>query len=204
MTTMAPLTASWSADQLEEELTALFVQLFTDHLLDAAQEINVYGAPHLGSPALIEREVSADGLAILRDYEVEDYKIRFLHLAFRHRNLMRGLHFLRTYLRVLYADSWYVNQMWQKKTEAYPLFLLTKDQIASESEDIADYFLTSRVIVDLDTASVPDLLIRSLRSAVAARIHLTVRVAKFFSGGMVFGGAAGCAQVKYSSGELQL
>lgn len=204
MTTMAPLTASWSADQLEQELTELFVQLFTEHLLDTAQEINVYGAPHLGSPALIEREVSADGLAILRDYEVEDYKIRFLHLAFRHRNLMRGLHFLRTYLRVLYADSWYVDQMWQKKTEDYPDFLRTVGQIDYDGEDLSDFFLTSRVIVDLDTASVPDLLIRSLRSVVAARIHLTVRVAKFFSNGMVFGGVAGCAQVKYSSGELQL
>lgn len=177
--TMNALENSWSADELEEELTALFIKLFEDELRPLADDINVYGAPHLGSFSLVERNIDQDGLAVQR--ETTEERIRYLFKAWRHRNPQRGLHFLRTYLTVIFGDRATANQLWQKKGEPYPEATYTADEIAARGESESDYYLTSRVRVDLDSDIVPDKLVRSLRSAVAARLLLNLRIGKFMA-----------------------
>lgn len=171
---LVPLRNSWATGQVEEELRALFIKLYEDSLKEQADEINVYGAPHLGSVNLIARHVEADGLALLNNND--ETGLRYLFKAWRYQNPDRGLHFLRTYLRVIFGDNQNVEQLWQKKTEPYPTSLKPKHEVESESE----YFLTSRLQVDLDNIDiVPDRIIRTLRTAIAARFVLMFRVAKF-------------------------
>lgn len=175
---MQPLQHSFAADELEQDLKDLFIQLYDDTLREQADEINVYGAPHIGPFSLVERHVTQDGLAMLR--QGDETGMRYLFKAWRFRNPMRGTHFLHTYLQVLFGDVFEVDQMWQAKADAYPTNLKTENEITWAAEDIADYYLTSRIRVDLDTDLVPDRVIRSLRTAIAARFVINMRIAKFF------------------------
>jgi hypothetical protein len=169
---LTALENSHSATELEEELQALFIEVFDDLLKAQADELNVYGMPHLGSSSLIAKNLKADQLTILQD---EEYRVRHLFKAWRHQNPERGLHFLRTYLQTLWGNSWTVEQLWQKKADPYPTNLKEKSQILE-----SDYFLTSRLRVDLDAADiVPENIIVSLKTAVAARFVLQLRIAKF-------------------------
>ena len=174
--TLLPLVHSHEASDLETELKALFIKLYLDALKPVADEINVYGAPHLGSFGLVERNIDQDGLTVLR--ETTEDRIRYLFKAWRHRNPERGLHFLRLYLRALFGDYAQANQLWHLKTATYPLGVKTALEMTSAGDDPNDYFLTSRVRVDIDTEIVPAKLLASLRSAVAARILLNVRIGK--------------------------
>ena len=173
---LRPLEHSHAATTVEAELKDLFIKLWTDALAPTAMDINVYGAPHLGSFALVERNIDQDGLTVLR--ETTEARIRYLFKAWRHRNPERGLHFLRLYLAAIFDGGGAVNQLWQKKSETYPLHLRTPEEIEGADEDEADYFLTSRVRVDLDTEIIPAKLLASLRSSVAARILLNVRIGR--------------------------
>lgn len=173
---LRPLYHSHEADQVEAELKDLFIKLYTDALAATADDINVYGAPHLGSFGLVERNIDQDGLTVLR--ETTEDRIRYLFMAFRHRNPERGLHFLRLYLSALFGSDATVRQLWQKKGEPYPEYLRSVEEIAQESGSINDFFLTSRVRVDLDTEVLPSKLLASLKSSVAARILLNVRVGR--------------------------
>lgn len=174
---MQPLQASWDFRALELELKALFVKLYEDSMKATADDINVYGAPHLGSFSLVERNTEQEGLVVLRD--TSDERLRYLFRAWRYQNPDRGLHFLRTYVRCIWGDGQNVDQLWQKKSEAYPSELATREEISGRGESESDYYLTSRVRVDLDTDIVPDKIIRALKSSVAARFLLKMRVAKF-------------------------
>lgn len=174
---MKPLQGSWEFRTLEAELKALFIKLYEDSMKATADDINVYGAPHLGSFSLVERNTEQEGLVVLR--ETSEDRLRYLFRAWRFQNPDRGLHFLRTYVRCIWGDGQNVDQLWQKKSENYPTALATKGEIASRGESENDYYLTSRVRVDLDTDLVPDRIIRALRSSVPARFLLNMRVAKF-------------------------
>lgn len=170
---LEPLKQTHSATDLEDELRSLFIKVYADHLQPGADEINVYGAPFLGSLPLVQRNIVADGVSIIS--QTEDARTRYLHKAWRYLNPERGLHFLRTYLSAIFPVAFSVEQLWQKKSEPYPTALLPRDQVPSES----DYYLTSRVRVDLDTGGiVPDRILQSLKTAMAARFLLKVRVAK--------------------------
>lgn len=174
--TMNPLVNSHAATNLEAELKDLFIMLYEESMSATADDINVYGAPHLGSFALIERNIDQDGLTVLR--ETTDERIRYLFRAWRHRNPQRGMHFLRTYLSCLFGDNAESAQLWQKKSEPYPTALKTAAEIDEDGDAINDYFLTSRVRVDIGSDMLPDQLARSIRSAVAARILLNLRILK--------------------------
>lgn len=171
---LLPLRHSHEASDLEAEMKDLFIKVWTDSLAATADDINVYGAPHLGSFALVERCTDRDGLAVLR--ETTEARIRYLFRGWRHRNPERGLHFLRLYLRALFGDAFSVEQLWQRKSAAYPTDLVTTAQ--AESEPGAPFFLTSRVRVDVDSEIVPAKILASMRSAVAARILLSVRIGR--------------------------
>lgn len=179
---MKPLQASWAVDDVEDELRDLFIALYDQVLRETADEINVYGAPHLGSISLVQREVTADGLSIINQGDNDG--IRYLFKAFRNLNPERGMHFLRTYLRVLWGDNQNIHQLWQKKSETYPTYLRSKSEIVGSE---TDYFLTSRLRVELDIEDIlPETIIQSLKTAIAARFVLMFRIAKFMrtDGGM--------------------
>lgn len=173
---MKPLESSFANGDLEDELRNLFIRLYDETLADKASEIDVYGAPHLGPLSLIQREISRDGLSVLN--KVDETGLRHLFKAWRYQNPRRGTHFLATYLRVLFGDVYSINQLWQKKTEPYPTYLRTRDEIVSEGASESDFFLTSRLRVDLTTDLVPDQVIQSLRTIVAARLVLEIRISQ--------------------------
>ena len=195
---MKPLQESWDASQLEKELKDLFIRLYDEHLRPLADEINVYGAPHLGNIDLLEKVVTADGLAILRDED--EAKMQYLFKAWRHLNPERGLHFLRTYLRVLFGEGQQVDQLWQKKSLPYPTGLKTRLEIEGAAEAMADYFLTSRVRADLDTLLLTERVKDALKTSLAARFVLEVRVAKFALQRLAFAGVAGGTVMVTGSG----
>ena len=171
---------------MEAELKDLFIKVYADTMAATADDINVYGAPHLGSFGLVERNIDRDGLSVLR--ETTEARIRYLFRSWRHLNPERGLHFLRLYLSALFGDSWTVEQLWQRKDQPYPTALATTAEVG----DSEDYFLTSRVRVDVDSEIVPAKILSSLRSAIAARILLTVRV------GRTFRSSVGTAAIAYN------
>lgn len=174
--TMIPLSKSWAVDANEAELRDLFIQLYGDTLKVKADEINVYGAPHIGPFSLIEREVARDGLTVLRTTSEES--IRHLFLSWRFRNPRRGTHFLRTYLQVLFGSVFEINQLYQKKSEPYPTALASAQEIAISGQSLDDYFLTSRLRVDIETDTVPTRVQTAARTAVAARFVLDLRAAR--------------------------
>lgn len=173
---MEPLIHSWAATELEDEMRKLFIELYKDAMADKADEINVYGVPHIGPFSLVEREVAKDGLAVLRT--TDEAAIRYLFEAWRFRNPRRGMHFLRTYLQALFGSSFNVSQLWQEKAMLYPLSLRASSEIQGTPEE-RNYYLTSRIRVDIDTDFVPARLEQVLRTTVAARFVMDVRTAKY-------------------------
>jgi hypothetical protein len=171
-----PLLNSFTNGDLEADLQALFIQLYNDTLTTVDDEVNVYGAPHLGSLALIQRNLAQDGISVLNN--VSEDGLRYLFRAWRYQNPQRGTHFLETYLRVLFGDVFEINQLYQKKDVPYPDHLVTMGDILASGGSESDYFLTSRLRVDLTTSEVPERVISALRTVVAARMVLEVRIAQ--------------------------
>jgi hypothetical protein len=122
---------------------------FRDFLRSLEREIGVYGAPHLGGFDQVERWVKADGLAMARGGSQD--AMRYLFKAWRARNPKRGLHFLRTYLQLLWPNAWAVDQLWQKKSQPYGQALYGREELLARGviniDD--DHFLTSRLNVDV-------------------------------------------------------
>lgn len=176
MQPLKPLEQSFAESDLEQDLKDLFLQVFDESLKAQAETIDVYGMPHIGPFKLVERNVASDGLTVLRSSD--EAAMRYLFKAWRFRNPRRGTHFLRTYLQALFGSVFTVSQLWQKKLGTYPADAYSEGEIAALGESLADYFLTSRLRVDIDTEIVPERILKSLKSAVAARFVLAVRVAK--------------------------
>lgn len=195
---MKPLQHSWAATPLEQELKDLFIQLYEEHMRAQADAIHLYATPHLGSLDLVAKYVNADGLVLLRD--ADESRMRFLFNAWRHRNPRRGLHFLRTYLRVLWGGYQVAEQLWQKKAAPYPTALKTRAEIAAGGEQEGDYYLTSRVRVDLDTDMVPGDVLKALNSVLAARFVLNMRIVKEAQNTLAIGGVAGASVLVMASG----
>jgi hypothetical protein len=182
MTTSAlvPLQKSWAGNQLEADLKQLTVDLYTSMLKPMADRINVYGAPYLGDTPLIQQCIQQDGLTILNSGV--DTTTKYIFKAWRYRNPKRGLHFARLYLKSLYGSNFNLSQMYQQIGGTYPNNLASAQDLVTYGYDPASYFLTSRVQVDLDTGgTVPSALVNVLRTTLAARFVVTVRVAKFMS-----------------------
>lgn len=192
---LLPLVHSHDATALEAEMKDLFIKLYADAMAATADDINVYGAPHLGSFSLVERNIDMDGLTVLR--ETTEDRIRYLFRAWRHRNPERGMHFLRLYLAAIFGDRNQVTQLWQKKDAPYPEDLRTEAEITDAGLAVSQFFLTSRVRVDVDTEVVPAKLLASLKSAVAARILLNVRVSR------VVTSSVGVAMVTYAGNVMR-
>lgn len=184
-----PIENSYSLEnQLEYELMQLFIQLFDDNFGEIAEEIGFYGMPHIGPFKLIERNVTSDGLAVLR--KDDEAAMRYLFKAWRYKNPQRGLHFLNLYLRILITDVFFVtNQLWQAKAQPYPMALKTAAQIAIDGENIDDYYLTSRIEITVEVPVLTKRVIESIRTAIAARFTLDFKQGSYVGGGE--GGGSG-------------
>ena len=150
---LRPLKESFTQNDREAELRDLFIEVFRQKLAAAVYDVNVFGAAHLGSLPSVRKSVNWDGLAMLPNQpDDEAAKIRYLYRAWQSRDVQgRGVHFLRTYLQLLYPNLTAVNQLWQEKDKPYPLALHSGlDQDDDLPIDPATMFLTSRLQISLD------------------------------------------------------
>lgn len=173
---LTPLVRSAEYDAVESEFKALFLSLYKAKIDDQVTEVGLYGMPHIGPDSLVERSLSGDGLAVLRTTTKE--QIRHLFHAWRFRNPQRGTAFLRSYLSSLFGPVFTIDQLWCKKAGEYPVDVMTEGEILAAGEDVADYFLTSRLRVDIETEIVPERILKAAKTALAARFVLELRAAK--------------------------
>ncbi len=173
---LTPLRLSAEYDEIESEFKALFLDLYEKHIAAPVIEANTFGMPHLGPDSFISRELNNDGLALLNDTTSD--RTRMLFKAWRYLNPQRGTPFLAFYLRALFGDVFTIDQLWCKKDGVYPVDVMTKAEIQSAGEQLADYFLTSRLRVDIETEVVPERVLKAARTAVAARFVLELRAAR--------------------------
>lgn len=113
-----PLRNSYEFGDVERELKQVFLGLF-DALGQDSFDANVMGAAHLGSFDLVQRMVNHDGLVLLPGSREEE-ATRYLYRAWKSGDVQkRGIHFVRTYLQLLFAGQAEVCQMWHRKGEPY-------------------------------------------------------------------------------------
>lgn len=173
---LMPLVRSAEFDDVEAEFKALFMSLYQDHIGDQVDEVALYGMPHIGPDSLVERGLVVDGLAVLRTTTMD--QIRHLFHAWRYRNPQRGTKFLAAYLNTLFGPVFTIDQLWCKKAGTYPVDVMSESEMLAAGEKEADYFLTSRLRVDIETEIVPVRILKAARTAVAARFVLELRAAR--------------------------
>jgi hypothetical protein len=123
---LLPLENSYAENDVEADLKALFLDLFRNMLAPDVFDVNVLGAAHLGSFDLVRQSVNTDGLVLLQG-DREEAATRYLYRAWKSGNVQgRGLHFLRTYLQMLFPNECEVEQLWHDKNEPYPTAMRTK------------------------------------------------------------------------------
>ena len=170
---LQPLKNSHEFDQLEHDLKQMFMDLFEDHLRAGERDLNVYGAPHLGSFDRVSGSVKSDGLSLINNDD--EPAMRYLHKAWRGRNPKRGLHFLNTYLSMLFRGH-EIDQLWQRKDAEYPTSLLPIYRI---KDSIQNHYLTSRLAVFVRFNGLPEEVLKitpAIRSVLPARMVLDVGV----------------------------
>lgn len=148
---LRPLQGSFTQNKTEAEVKQLALDLFQKTLAEKTFDVNVIGAAHLGSLDSVRKSVNWDGLALLPGTEGDEgAAMRYLYRAWQSRDVQgRGMHFLRSYLQLLFPNLCRVEQMWQEKDTAYPHGLHS----AIDPEDVIDpetMYLTSRVLIALD------------------------------------------------------
>lgn len=117
---LLPLEQSYAESEVESDLKRLFLDLFNANMAADTFDVNVLGAAHLGSFDLVRRAVNADGLVLMQG-DREEAATRYLYRAWKSGNLQgRGLHFLRTYLQMLFPNLCQVDQLWHDKNMPYP------------------------------------------------------------------------------------
>ncbi|PIQ51121.1 MAG: hypothetical protein COW02_16425 [Comamonadaceae bacterium CG12_big_fil_rev_8_21_14_0_65_59_15] len=121
---ISPLAGSFTENDVESDLKKLFSDLFGAKQAALAFDANVLGSAHLGSFDLIRKSVNTDGLVLLSG-EREEAATRYLYRAWKSGDVQgRGLHFLRTYLQMLYPNLCQIEQLWQDKSRIYPTSLV--------------------------------------------------------------------------------
>lgn len=173
---LKPLQRSTEYDSIESEFKALFLSLYRKHLAGPIVDANTFGMPHLGPDSFISRDLNNDGLALLNSTPSD--RIRMLFKAWRYLNPQRGTKFLEFYLRALFGDVFTIDQLWCKKAGEYPVDVMSEAEMLAAGEKEADYFLTSRLRVDIETEIVPQRILKAARTAVAARFVLELRAAR--------------------------
>lgn len=177
---LEPVKAFHDADELEAQFKALSADVFKQYLRFVEREINAYGMPHLASFEQVERWVKADGLAMVRGSQEDP--MRYLFKAWRGQNPKRGLHFLRTYLQLLWPGGWDAEQQWQRKNATYPTALSSGPELAIQkiTNPRLTHFLTSRLNVDItaqgESGDGLAQVARSLRYICGAKFLVNLRV----------------------------
>lgn len=117
---LIPLAASFAENEVEADLKKLFIDLFNAKLSADTFDVNVLGSAHLGSFDLVRKAVNMDGLVLMQG-DREEAATRYLYRAWKSGDIQgRGIHFLRTYLQLLFPNLCEVEQLWQDKTQPYP------------------------------------------------------------------------------------
>lgn len=117
---MLPLARSGATNAVEAELKALFIELFKTTLAQRTFDVSTLGAAHLGSLDLVKKAITADGLVLVQG-DRQEAATRYLYRAWKSGDVQgRGLHFLRTYLQLLFPNACQVDQLWHDKTLPYP------------------------------------------------------------------------------------
>lgn len=176
---LMPLVKSAEYDDVEGEFKALTLFLYKKYLAEKINEVAMYGMPQIGGIDLIERYVSGDGLAVM--VSTTEEQIRYLFHAWRYRNPQRGTMFLETYLRTLFGPTFDINQLWCPKGGIYPEDAISKAELVALGDSTENYFLTSRLQVDIDTEVLPARIVDAAKTAVSAKFVLDVRLAKTIS-----------------------
>ena len=169
---LTPIEKSHVVGDVERELKQIFIDLFRDTLSAQVFDVNVAGVPHLGSFDLVRRSINVDGLVLIPGGENEEPATRYLYRAWKSQNAQgRGLHFMRTYLQMLFPNVCEVEQLWHRKDVAYPEGIVSLRD--TPDVDTSDLWLTSRIRLSLDTGvntnAVPNLL-HIIRSVIPARL----------------------------------
>lgn len=193
-----PLEASYTENEVESDLKNLFIDLFNQMLASDVFDVNVSGAAHLGSFDLVRKAVNTDGLVLLQGDD-EEAATRYLYRAWRSCNVQgRGLHFLKTYLQLLFPNLGEVIQLWHGKNKPYPTDLRTE-----ESEDT---FLTSRIrvsVIGFPNADNDNRILKCINQIISARFVIKLRYIATSSIGKIR--PVSCANLSQSfntSGEL--
>lgn len=167
---LLPLENSYAENDVEDDLKRLFLDLFTDMLALGVFDMNVLGAAHLGSFDLVRKSVNSDGLVLLPG-AYEDASTRYIYRAWKAGNTQgRGLHFMRTYLQLLFPNIGDAIQLWQSNDGEYPTHLHETQQ--------PDTFLTSRVrilIHDFPSPESVQIIMRCMVHAIPARFVIELR-----------------------------
>ena len=122
---LLPLEASFSENDVEADLKQMFLDIFGSTLAADVFDVNVLGAAHLGSFDLVRKAVNTDGLVLLQG-DREEAATRYLYRAWKSGDVQgRGLHFLKTYLQMLFPNQCEIEQLWQDKDYPYPTALYT-------------------------------------------------------------------------------
>ena len=174
---LLPLRKSFDSDAVTGQLKQIFMMLFNKYLRDQERDLNLHGMAHLGSFDLVSRFVERDGLALPNNGDKD--AMRYLYQAWRGRNPKRGLHFLNTYLQIIFGDKAHAKQQWHLKSKTYPTGLVDTPDDGSGTK-----YLTSRINVALDaslleTGDINVILGRTLpamRSAIGAKYILNTSV----------------------------
>jgi hypothetical protein len=177
--------------------------VFEANFRAALNDINVQGAAHLGSLELLTRNVTADGLSVVRQGDGDE--LRALFMAWRGQNPRRGLHFLATYLQLTWPNAWLIEPLWQDKSIEYPKGLVVESVALA---DQANYFKTSRIAVslELDDAQSSDELYRLvpvLHTALAARLMIDPKKLKRITQDIGIANAKTAQQFAYFEGDYK-
>ena len=117
--TLEPLKSSHTVDEVEDQLRQIALDLFAAKVGMDAADANVSATPHIGSTDLIRMASQAYGLTIVSSLEMTP--IRYVFRAWLSQSGQgRGLHFLTTYLKLLYPQVDKVVQLSQVKSKPYP------------------------------------------------------------------------------------
>lgn len=125
---------------IARSLKKVFAEVFQDQL----QNILDYGAPHIGSPEVIERFSKQDGLVVLRRPVSSDKLMRVIYANWSSMASERGLGFLEFVMRMLWSDQWQIKRMWHPVSsyQSYPQYII--------DEERPNHFLTSRIRITID------------------------------------------------------
>ena len=146
---LLPLVKSHRYGAVEAQFFALLIALFKAKLSGRFNDVNVYGAPHLGSRTLLRQYLVSQNVANFNTEALEENAMRYLLMAWRYLNGKRGTAFLETFIRCVWGNDFKILPLYCKKDGSYPESCATLPEIAQLEHQESDYFLTSRLRVQL-------------------------------------------------------